>query len=83
LDAKGCVCEICEFDFEKSYGELGRQYCHVHHIKPLSELDGEIEVDPIMDLMPVCANCHSMLHRVTPALQPAELFEMIKNAKVN
>jgi 5-methylcytosine-specific restriction protein A len=55
----------------------------VHHIKPLSELDGEIEVDPIMDLMPVCANCHSMLHRVTPALQPAELFEMIKNAKVN
>jgi 5-methylcytosine-specific restriction protein A len=34
---------------------------------------GEHDINPIDDLIPVCANCHSMLHRVSPALKPSEL----------
>ena len=50
-------------NFEEKYGELGKDYIEVHHIKPISEIDSEYVVDPEKDLIPVCSNCHSMLHR--------------------
>ena len=59
----GFVCSSCGFDFEKFYGELGREFIHAHHIKPLSEIGEEYTVDPIKDLRPVCPNCHAMIHR--------------------
>lgn len=59
----GTKCMICGFDFEKKYGELGKGYIEVHHIKPLSELTEEIVINPETDLICVCANCHRMLHR--------------------
>ncbi|CAC9550917.1 HNH endonuclease [uncultured Gammaproteobacteria bacterium] len=63
----GYKCIICEFDFEKKYGEIGKNFIHVHHIKPLSEIDKEYKISPIEDLKPVCPNCHAMLHSKTPA----------------
>lgn len=59
----GTKCMICGFDFEKKYGELGKGYIEVHHIKPLSDLDEEVVVNPATDLICVCSNCHRMLHR--------------------
>lgn len=49
----------------KIYGEIGAGYIHVHHLKPLAEVTGEREIDPIADLIPVCPNCHAMLHRAS------------------
>jgi predicted HNH restriction endonuclease len=31
----GFVCQSCGFDFEKTYGELGKNFIHVHHIRSL------------------------------------------------
>ena len=59
----GTVCQGCGFDFEKTYGEIGRRYIEVHHIKPLSEGEGSIGVNADTDLICVCANCHRMIHR--------------------
>lgn len=59
----GTTCNICGFDFKKTYGELGDGYIEVHHIVPLSDQDEEAVVDPATDLISVCANCHRMLHR--------------------
>ena len=59
----GTKCMICGFDFEEKYGELGKGYIEVHHIKPLSEIDEEVVVNPETDLICVCSNCHRMLHR--------------------
>ena len=42
----GTKCMICGFDFEKKYGELGKGYIEVHHIRPLSEIDEEVVVYP-------------------------------------
>jgi hypothetical protein len=75
LDKHGYVCIICTFDFERKYGEIGKNFIHVHHIKPLSEIDEEYEIDPVKDLCPVCPNCHAMLHRKNPAY----MIEEIKN----
>jgi predicted HNH restriction endonuclease len=59
----GYACSVCEFNFEEVYGEIGTGYIHVHHLKPLSEINEEYEVDPFEDLIPVCPNCHCMLHK--------------------
>ncbi|WNG61376.1 hypothetical protein F0U59_46715 [Archangium gephyra] len=57
-------CEVpgCGFDFFKVYGETGRGYAHVHHLKPLSERTTP-EKTTLRDLIVVCANCHAMIHR--------------------
>ena len=44
------------------YGELGKGFIHVHHLRPLSEVGGEYVVDPGADLRPVCPNCHAVIH---------------------
>jgi len=58
------VCEVpgCGFDFQNVYGEVGTGYAQVHHLRPLSEYKGEEETR-LADLVIVCANCHTMIHR--------------------
>ncbi len=63
LDLKGYTCYICNFNFEDKYGKIGREFIHVHHIEFLSNTDKAVSVSPIHDLIPVCANCHAMLHK--------------------
>lgn len=60
----GAVCKICGMDFETIYGAVGKGYIQVHHIVPISESEGIHKVNPEKDLIPVCANCHCMLHRL-------------------
>lgn len=68
IEHYGYKCQVCGFDFEKIYGQLGKNYIHVHHIIPLSEIKESYEVNPIKDLIPVCPNCHAIIHRTKPAL---------------
>lgn len=63
IQIHGLACAICKFDFEKVYGELGLGFIHVHHKNPISESDGERIVNPKTDLVPLCPNCHAMVHR--------------------
>lgn len=55
------VCECCGFDFAKTY-DIDDEYIEVHHRFPFSHTDGEHPVDAITDLVPLCANCHRMIH---------------------
>ncbi len=61
LKGKQLKCEVCGFDFEKVYGELGSGYIEVHHKRPVSE--GEHITDLNKDLVMLCSNCHRMIHR--------------------
>ena len=63
LEMKGYVCSICNFDFEQFYGEIGRNFIHVHHIVPISQINKSYKIDYYKDLIPLCPNCHAMLHR--------------------
>jgi 5-methylcytosine-specific restriction enzyme A len=63
MEHYGVECQVCELNFEALYGEVGRDFIHVRHLKPLNEIQENYEVDPIKDLIPVCPNCHAMLHR--------------------
>lgn len=62
IEYYGCSCSVCGFDFAKFYGDEFEGEIHVHHLKALSEINEEYEVDPINDLRPVCPNCHLALH---------------------
>lgn len=75
---KTCKCQICGFDFEKKYGEIGMNFIEVHHIEQLSLIRQAHVIDPTLDLIPLCSNCHSMIHRKTPPYTPEELKEMVK-----
>ena len=58
----GNYCFICKVDFGKTYGEECEGLINVHHLKMISETDGEYKIDPIAGLRPVCPNCHMVLH---------------------
>ena len=77
LATNGYICKICGFDFEKKYGRIGHHFIHVHHIVPVSETDTAYEIDPVKELIPVCPNCHAMLHQSDPPYLPEELKKII------
>jgi hypothetical protein len=56
-------CACCGFSFRETYGELGDGFVEAHHIVPLAESaqSGPVET-AISSLVPVCSNCHRMLH---------------------
>ncbi len=56
---KGLNCYVCGMNFEDRYGELGRDFIHVHHIEFLSKQGKDVSEN----LIPVCPNCHAMLHK--------------------
>lgn len=71
-------CEICGFDFYSIYGELGKDFIEAHHTKPISEMK-ENEKTNINDIVLLCSNCHSMIHRKRPWLKKEEIRQIIKN----
>ena len=81
LAKKGYTCGICGFDFEKMYGSIGRRFIHVHHITPVSMIGPNYQINPEKDLIPVCPNCHAMLHRKNPPYLPEELKEIVGETK--
>ncbi|MCI6242363.1 MAG: HNH endonuclease [Agathobacter sp.] len=79
LAVNGYLCKICGFDFEQVYGGLGHHFIHVHHIKKVSSYENQYYLDPTTDLIPVCPNCHAMLHRVDPPMDPEELRHLMQD----
>ncbi|TBC12651.1 HNH endonuclease [Rhizobium ruizarguesonis] len=73
----GFRCRACDIDFGEKYGVLGQGYIHVHHIKPIHQCGGAYKVDPIKDLVPVCANCHAMIHRRADPLTVDDIRAML------
>ena len=82
---KGYQCSVCGRDFEATYGEIGKNFIHVHHLTPISTIGKEYELNVDTDLVPVCPNCHYMLHRKDPPYTIEELKDKlyeVENAKV-
>lgn len=58
----GTACKVCGFDFGLVYGDEFAGKIEVHHRRPISEIREGYAVDPERDLVPVCPNCHLVLH---------------------
>lgn len=81
LAKKGYKCQVCDFDFKKAYGLIGKQFIEVHHVTPVSLLGPNYKINVDKDLVPVCANCHAMLHRKNPPYTPEELKAIVDDQK--
>jgi 5-methylcytosine-specific restriction protein A len=73
----GWSCWVCDLDFSEIYGPLGDGYIQVHHMVPVAEMGPGYRPDPVMEMVPLCSNCHSMIHRREPLLSPLELRELL------
>ncbi|MBV6817301.1 HNH endonuclease [Rahnella sp. PD12R] len=82
LEYHGYSCKVCDFNFEKTYGILGKDYIHVHHINPIATIKKRYKINPKDELVPVCANCHAMIHIGTKTLSISELKNIIQKNKV-
>jgi hypothetical protein len=72
---------VAGVQYSETYGkDYADGYIQIHHIKPLSKNEGE--VDPRTDLVPLCANCHAIAHRRRDTVTPIEeLKALIEKAK--
>ena len=57
----GFVCMGCDFDFEKFYGPIGRDYIECHHLYAM-HMDEERK-STVADVAVVCSNCHTIIHK--------------------
>lgn len=69
LAVHGKFCWVCGFDFEDVYGPLGANFIYLHHRIPVAvrAAGGEYQLDPVRDLIPLCGNCHPMVHIKEPS----------------
>lgn len=81
LDHHGTKCAVCGMDFGSSYGEVARGFTHVHHVRPISKIRKNYSVDPIKDLIPVCPNCHAVIHMCDPPMTINQTKELMRRAK--
>ena len=69
------ACEVCEFDFARTYGSHGLDYIECHHRIPL-HVTGKTRTR-LADLALLCSNCHRMIHRSKQWLTVEQLKDLV------
>lgn len=70
-------CQVCGFDFEEIYGELGKNFIEGHHTIAVSEMKQDHKTK-VEDIAILCSNCHRMVHKRRPWLGMDDLKKIIK-----
>jgi len=87
INRHGLRCIACRLDFGERYGSTGAGYIEIHHLKPLSERKDAAAGKPVMtsldDVVPLCANCHRVIHRTQQAISIAELRACLEEAQLH
>jgi len=63
LEHNGSRCAACGVDMGIRYGALGKGFIEVHDTRRSGKDGPDRKFDPKKDLVPICPNCHAMLHR--------------------
>jgi 5-methylcytosine-specific restriction protein A len=83
IDHYGHSCLVCDFNFEQAYGDIGKNFIHVHHLTQVAKIGKQYSVDPIQDLRPVCPNCHAMIHKRKDTISIEELKSLMQSEKLS
>src|SRR5438874_468189 len=81
------ACNFCSFDFSAVYGEWGRGYIEIHHQKPIFQYEEQDTAkfleQALQNVVPLCSNCHRMIHREKNAPMPVEeLRHLIEQVRI-
>ena len=80
LSIHGHRCAACQNDPTEYFTSIS-SIVEVHHIEPIATLTSPRPYNPATDLVPLCPNCHRMVHTREPALSVAELRTIIEGAR--
>ena len=69
----GTACKGCGLEMGMRYGPVAAGLVEVHHVTPVSQLAAGYVIDPVRDLVPLCPNCHAVVHRRDPPLTVGEI----------
>lgn len=81
IQIHGATCLGCGFNFEEFYGIVGEGVIEVHHLEPVHLMEKVRVVDPRTELVPLCSNCHTLVHKVDPPYGLSELQHFVQNAR--
>ena len=76
IQRHGVQCFGCRREMAEMYGKIAKGYIHIHHVKPLATLQNA-HFD-IKDLVPLCPNCHAIVHLENPPLSIERLKKLIR-----
>jgi len=75
----GYTCNVCKFNFEKTYGDIGKDYIEAHHLIPISSLEkGKSRFVSEKDFAVLCSNCHKMIHKYSDSSNLDTLIGIVK-----
>jgi predicted HNH restriction endonuclease len=81
LSVHGYCCKGCGVSMSEMYGPYAEGLIHIHHVQPVSTYEGPRRIDPSVDLVPLCPNCHAVVHfRKDRTLSVEELRAMVSAA---
>ncbi|MCY3687609.1 MAG: HNH endonuclease [Gammaproteobacteria bacterium] len=75
----GTTCNGCGLEMGTRYGSIAAGLIDIHHVTPVSKLAAGYIIDPKRDLVPLCPNCHAVVHRQVPPLTVNELRKLYKH----
>jgi hypothetical protein len=76
----GTTCKVCGVDLTSVYGPVAAGFIHVHHLLQLSDIRSDYTVNPVEDLVPVCPNCHAIIHRHNPPYSIREVKRFVSSS---
>lgn len=79
IQIHGTTCFGCQFNFEKFYGAVGEGIVEIHHLEPVHLMEKVRIVDPRTELVPLCSNCHTLVHKIDPPYTMSELQHFVQN----
>ena len=78
IEIHGLSCAACNFNFSRKYGAIGDGVVEIHHKTPVHLMEQEAVVDPRTDLVPLCSNCHTVVHKTDPPIAIEDLKRKIE-----
>lgn len=82
LAIHGFSCAACGVNMSKRYGIHAEGLIHVHHVQPVSTYEAPRRVDPAVDLVSLCPNCHAVVHyRKDRTLSVEDVRQMLAAAQ--
>ncbi len=72
------ACVVCDFDFSETYDGHGEGYIEIHHLEPVSlGQTNQSLAEALRKVVPLCSNCHRMVHRDKDNLLTPEALRKI------